>query len=81
MDERTELLRKFYAVYSPLREKYHLRMTMKDCNSGSSIEIWKYSGEERKRHILHISEKTEEDCLKNASTGLKSFGKEISLDQ
>ena len=36
MDERTELLRKFYAVYSPLREKYHLRMTMKDCNSGSS---------------------------------------------
>ena len=81
MDERTELLRKFYAVYSPLREKYHLRMTMKDCNSGSSIEIWKYSGEERKRHILHISEKTEEDCLKNAITGLKSFGKAISLDQ
>ena len=62
MDERTELLRKFYSVYSPLREKYHLRMTMKDCNSGSSIEIWKLRGVEGKSYILHISVITEEDC-------------------
>lgn len=67
MDEYGEMVRTFYRIYQPLRERYGLRLHTKfSVYEDGLIEIYRYEGEERKELILKVKEEDDVDCYKRA---------------
>ena len=75
--EYREMVRDFYKIYNPLREKYGLRSHMYFSIRGEAlIEIWEYKGERCGRCICRITEKDGIPCYRKAIQQLEHYRKE-----
>lgn len=74
MDTYAEAVKRFYAIYLPLKKKYSLRSHINiSLYDDALIEIWEYDGDTKKKRVLKIEESNGTDCYNRAAEWLQLY--------
>lgn len=79
MDAYAEAVKRFYAIYLPLKKKYSLRShTNISLYDDGIIEIWEYDRETKKERICKVKESDAVELYNRAASWLQLYEQQRS---